>query len=75
MTQTLATLSTDQIKTVFAAAGMATGLKRNGNAYNLIRAGRINEAVGTIKPGCSAGSHKKARQALRKALRDQGIEI
>ena len=71
----LAALTTDQIKAAFAAAGMAAGLKANGNVFNQLRAGQLDATIGTIKAGCGAGSHKKARQALRKALREEGIDI
>lgn len=72
---TLANLTTDQIKTVLERAGMATAANRNGNAYNQLRAGNLNAVVGTLKAGASARTHKDARAALRKALRDEGVEI
>lgn len=71
----LAALTTDQIKAAFVAAGMPNHLKAFGNVYNQIRCGDLNGAIGTIKAGCSSATHKKARQALRKAFREQGIEI
>lgn len=71
----LSDLSTDQIKAAFAQAGMASAAQMHGNVYNQVRAGLINEAVGTLKAGCSTRSHKDARKALRKALREFGVTI
>jgi hypothetical protein len=63
-------LTTDQIKAALVAAGISeVMIKRNGNVYNLVRAGAIDEAVGSIKAGSSARKQQDARKALRKALR------
>lgn len=63
-------LTTDQIKAAMIHAGVAeVTLARNGNVYNLVRAGAINEAIGTLKAGSSARKQQDARKALRKALR------
>ena len=63
-------LTTDQIKAALVEAGIAeVTIKRNGNIYNLVRAGAINEAIGSIKAGSSARKQQDARKALRKALR------
>lgn len=65
----LAALTTEQIRECFAAAGMTRSAARNADVYNLIRRGGINEAVGTLKSGSAAATQRKARKALRKALR------
>lgn len=63
-------LTTEQIKAVLVEAGVAEiTIKRNGNIYNLVRAGAINEAIGSVKAGSSARKQQDARKTLRKALR------
>jgi hypothetical protein len=63
-------LTTDQIKAALVAAGVAeVTIARHGNVYNQIRVGAIDAAIGTLKAGSSADKHKRARKALRKALR------
>ena len=64
-----AALTTEQIRSCFAAAGMTKSVARSANVYNLIRAGQLNEVIGTLKAGAAAATQKKGRQALRKALR------
>lgn len=65
-----AALTTEQIRAAFAEAEVATkSLDRNGNVFNLIRAGAIDAAVGTLKAGKSASGQKDDRRRLRKALR------
>lgn len=65
-----AALTTEQIKAALVQAGVAEiTIKGNGNIYNLVRAGAINEAIGSVKAGSSARKQQDARKALRKALR------
>lgn len=74
MTQ-LSELTATQLHEAFAKAGMKVAAERHGDVFNVVRRGGIAEAVGTLKAGCSAETHKKARKALRRALREFGVEI
>jgi len=71
----LAALSGPQLSDAFAKAGMGAAAQRHGNAFNQIRAGNIDGAVGTLKAGCSPATHKKSRKMLRRALREAGVNI
>lgn len=69
----LSALTGHQISKAFATAGMGAAAQRHGDVFNVVRRGDISEAVGTLKAGCSASTHKRARKALRKALREIGF--
>lgn len=67
--EALANLTTEQIRDAFASIGITKSLASHGNVYNQIRAGDINGAIGTLKAGCSARTHKETRRRIRQALR------
>lgn len=71
----LATLTHAQLSAAFTKAGMGAAAQRHGNVYHQLRCGQINEVVGTLKAGCSGRSIKDARRLLRKALREEGVEL
>lgn len=71
----LAALTAAQISAIFTNAGMGAAAKRHGNVNNQLRCGQIDVVVGTLKAGCAGRSIKDARRLLRKALREEGIDV
>src|SRR5690606_13650610 len=65
------TLSAAAIDAAMDRAGLLKRLKADTNLYNVIRAGNIAEAVGTLMAGASAESCRKKRKALRRALDEE----